>query len=214
MRNHYLEMRGRYEPANVKLLIVAEVPPEGGKYFYNPSGRKTEPLFAAIMEQLGRPFADKHDGLLNLQRSGWVLVDATYEPVNQHGSKPIRNQIIERDYPKLCEDLARLTPDRSAPVLLLKANVCELLEIRLMHDGFKVLNRGVKNSLSGQRPSGSFREPFRVALEFGGHSADHLASRGMTPHSAQRCPTSVSSAPHCRLTGGRRLQPCGPSQPG
>jgi hypothetical protein len=168
MRNHYLEMRGRYEPANVKLLIVAESPPEGGKYFYNPSGRKTEPLFAAIMEQLGLFFADKHDGLLNLQRSGWVLVDATYEPVNQHGSKPIRNQIIERDYPKLCEDLARLTPDRSAPVVLLKANVCELLEIRLMHDGFKVLNRGAKIPFPANGHQVRFREPFRVALETAG----------------------------------------------
>jgi hypothetical protein len=166
MRNNYLELRRRYEPANVKLLIVAESPPEGGKYFYNPDGRITEPLFAAIMGQLGLPFFTKHDGLLHLQRCGWVLVDATYEPVNGPDRKGQRNQIIERDYPKLCADLAQLTPDRSAPVVLVKANVCELLEVRLLHDGFKVLNRGVKIPFPANGHQIRFREPFRTALAF------------------------------------------------
>jgi hypothetical protein len=168
MKDEYLEMRRRYEPETAKLLIVAESPPEGGKYFYNPNGLTSEPLFAEIMRQLGLLPATKHDGLLNLQRSGWVLVDATYEPVNQHGSKPIRNEIIERDYPKLCEDLAQLTPDRSAPVVLVKANVCELLEVRLLHDGFKVLNRGVVIPFPAYRHVVRFRELFRAALESAG----------------------------------------------
>jgi hypothetical protein len=40
------------------------------------------------------------------------------------------------------DDLAALSPDRSAPLVLVKANVCQLLEPRLTADGFKVLNDG------------------------------------------------------------------------
>jgi hypothetical protein len=167
-RSIYLALRRPYEPETVKLLIVAESPPNSGKYFYNREGRVTEPLFAAIMGQLGLPCATKHEGLLNLQRSGWILIDATYEPVDQYGAAPIRNQIIERDYPLLLEDLAGLCPDRSAPVVLIKANVCELLEVRLLHDGFKVLNRGVKIPFPANGHQVRFRQPFRAALESAG----------------------------------------------
>jgi hypothetical protein len=109
-RTDYLALRRVYEPETVTLLVVAESPPQNGKYFYNPQGRATEPLFAAMMGQLGLPYATKHEGLLNLRQCGWMLIDATYEPVDQHGASPIRNQIIERDYPQLRDDLARLTP--------------------------------------------------------------------------------------------------------
>jgi hypothetical protein len=157
------------------------------------------------MREVGLPFADKYDGLLNLKRSGWVLVDATYEPVNQHGSKPIRNEIIERDYPKLCEDLAQLSPDRSVPVVLIKANVCELLEVRLMHDGFKVLNRGVRIPFPANGHQIRFREPFRAALAL-------AAGRRQLPISVS--PRSVASAtrhalsrPPRRRRGARILGP-------
>jgi hypothetical protein len=167
MRDEYLEMRRRYEPETAKLLIVAESPPEGGKYFYNPNGRPTEPLFAAIMGQLGLSGGNKHDGLLNLKRSGSALVDATYETVNRY-TLGERNRIIIRDYPLLCDDLVRLTRDRSAPLVLIKVNVCELLEDRLKNDGFNVLNRGVKIPFPANGHQVRFRKPFRVALESAG----------------------------------------------
>jgi hypothetical protein len=170
MKDEYLEMRRRYEPETAKLLIVAESPPEGGKYFYNPNGLTSEPLFAEIMRQLGLLPATKHDGLLNLQRSGWVLVDATYEPVNQYASRQ-RNQIIERDYPKLREDLAQLTPDRSAPVILLKANVCRLLQNKLVSDHFNMLNHGIVIPFPSNGHQVRFRGPFRTALESTGMPA-------------------------------------------
>ena len=45
------------------------------------------------------------------------------EPVNKLSDRH-RNKIIERDYPALRDDLTKLTPDRSVPVILLKVNVC------------------------------------------------------------------------------------------
>jgi hypothetical protein len=139
-KDDYLVFRRRFEPEHVKLVIVAESPPVSGKYFYNPDGAISEPLFAALMKQLGVSPTRKDDGLREFQRQGWVLVDATYEPVNV-GEKN-RNAVIVRDYPLLRDDLSEMLPDRSPPVVLLKANVCRLLEHMLRGDGFNVLNKG------------------------------------------------------------------------
>ena len=154
-RSEYLALRRPYEPETVKLIVVAESPPRSGKYFYNREGQQTEPLFAAMMGQLGLPYTTKHEGLLNFQQCGWILVDATYEPVDQHGDAPIRNQIIERDYPQLLHDLKALSPNSSAPVVLIKANVCRLLQDRLAREGFNVLNRGDVVFFPLQRATGT-----------------------------------------------------------
>jgi len=53
-----------------------------------------------------------------------------------------RNRAIVGGYQSLREDLARLSPDRSVPLILIKENVCRLLEARLREDGFNVLNAG------------------------------------------------------------------------
>ena len=70
------------EPTSVTLVIVAESPPASGKYFYRPNGEVSEPLFKALMKQLGIQPKTKCEGLREFQKRGWVLVDATYEPVN------------------------------------------------------------------------------------------------------------------------------------
>jgi hypothetical protein len=140
-RSEYLLLRHKFEPASVKLAIVAESPPASGKYFYNPAGDASEPLFAALMSQLGFAPTSKESGLREFQQKGWVLVDATYEPVNALDG-PDRDQVIARDYHLLRDDLAAILPDRSVPIVLIKANVCRLLERKLAEDGFKVLNNG------------------------------------------------------------------------
>jgi hypothetical protein len=81
-RSDYIAYRSKFTPAIVKLVIVAESPPASGKYFYNPAGAISEPLFAALMKQLGISPTTKEQGLREFQYKGWVLVDTTYEPVN------------------------------------------------------------------------------------------------------------------------------------
>jgi hypothetical protein len=140
-RSEYLSLRRVYEPSRPTLIIVAESPPASGRYFYNPQGSITEPLFAALVKQLGVSAASKEAGLLEFQRHGWVLVDATYQPVNAL-SPSGRNAVVRRDYPQLRQDLRVLTGGRSTPLLLLKANICRILEPQLIGDGFNVINRG------------------------------------------------------------------------
>lgn len=140
LRSKHLSFRRRFKPPRIKLVIVAESPPSSGRYFYNPEGAVSEPLFAALMLHLGFVPTSEESGLREFQRRGWVLADATYEPVNVAGKS--RDRVIARDYDLLRKDLARMLPDRSVPIILIKANVCRLLDRRLRNDGFNVLNCG------------------------------------------------------------------------
>ena len=45
-------------------------------------------------------------------------------------------------YPLLRDDLTAMLSGNSTPIVLIKANVCRLLEPWLNEDGFNVLNRG------------------------------------------------------------------------
>lgn len=140
-RSDYLSFRRRYEPEDLELVVVAESPPASGRYFYDPAGATSEPLFAALMRQLRHSPETKDAGLRGFQRSGWILVDATYEPVNAFSASK-RNMVIARDYPLLRDDLASLMRGRSIPLVLIKANICRILEPMLEQDGYNVLNRG------------------------------------------------------------------------
>jgi hypothetical protein len=156
-RADYLAFRNQFQPVSPRLIIVAESPPFSGKYFYNPDGVVTEPLFSAVMQQVGVKPISKELGLRQLQEKGWLLVDATYEPVNDY-TDARKDQVIVRDYSQLLEDLIRVSPDRSSPVVLIKVNVCRLLETPLSRDGFDVINRGQPIPF----PSSGQQEKFRV----------------------------------------------------
>jgi hypothetical protein len=166
-RNDYLAMRRRYRPDNVDLVIVAESPPAGGNYFYNPDGKVSEPLFAAMMLRLGFSPTNKDDGLRKFQKRGWILVDATYEPVNAL-TDTTRNKIIARDYRSLRDDLLELKPDRSVRVVLTKANVCQKLAPLLLADGFKVINNGVAVPFPSHGQQKKFAEKFSAVLKAAG----------------------------------------------
>ena len=141
-RGEYLSLRREFKSTTVTLVIVAKSPPTSGKYFYNPDGKVSEPLFNALMKQLGIQPKTKFEGLREFQKRGWVLVDATYEPVNALNKRD-RDMVIEGDYSELCGDLKRLLAARwsDVPLILIKANVCRLLEPKLKENGFNVLNK-------------------------------------------------------------------------
>jgi hypothetical protein len=140
-RDDYMRKRNEFAPSEPRLVIVAESPPTSGLYFYDTSGRVSEPLFAAMMRQLGCSPSTKEEGLREVQRQGWILVDATYRPVNGMSDRE-RDEVIMADYPLLRADIEALLPGKKAPIVLVKANVCRLLEPRLVADGFTVLNKG------------------------------------------------------------------------
>jgi hypothetical protein len=199
-RGKYLSLRREFQPASVALVIVAESPPISGKYFYCPDGELSEPLFIAIMKQLGIQPRTKSEGLREFQERGWVLVDATYEPVN--GKSHDRDLVITRDYPALCGDLKQLLADRwnEVPLALIKASVCKLLEPKLCGDGFKVLNKGrtIPFPSHGNQPifDGRFREIVSDLISPATGQIDNERRRhlhqGIAPHRAP--PTRAGSA--------------------
>jgi len=163
-RSEYLALRRKFEPTPAALVVVAESPPKSGKYFYNPTGEASEPLFAALMSQLGNAPASKENGLREFQRRGWLLVDATYEPVDGLSDKDA-DAVILRDYPQLRSDLKALLPGQLVPIILVKANVCRLLEPLLVHDGFNVLNCGRVVYFPSTGQQNAFSQQFGAILQ-------------------------------------------------
>ena len=119
-----------------------------------------------------RPIArTKEEGLRGFERSGWVLVDATYEAVNKlTGSSRDRDKVIDRDYPLRLADLTTLMAGRSIPLVLVKENVCRILEPKLTADGFKVLNGGHVIYFPGTGRQNAFHRQFGAILESAGMS--------------------------------------------
>jgi hypothetical protein len=165
-RDYYLRLRQEYQPANIRLIIVAESPPASGKYFYDPTGSPKEPLFVAIMLQLGVSAITKEAGLRKMKERGWVLVDATYQPVDKltEDASHDRDGVITRDYHLLLADLASVMPNRSIPLVLIKANVCRTLEPLLLNDGFTVLNSGRVIYFPSHGQQSKFKQQFAEVL--------------------------------------------------
>ena len=138
----YTVFRGRYTPKHPKIIFVLESPPVSGKYFYDPEGPTTEPLFSAMMKDvLELSPQTKHKGLTEFETRGYLLLDATYTPVNIPGNKSARMKAaaaqITKDFPLLVAEL-RKHPDTQ--LVLVMANVRELLDRKLKTEGFTVLN--------------------------------------------------------------------------
>jgi hypothetical protein len=166
-RAQYLTFRSQFQPVQLKLVMVAESPPTSGKYFYNPDGAVTEPLFSAVMQQIDIKPVSKQVGLRALQERGWLLVDATYEPVNDYTDTK-KDSIIVRDYLHLRDDLKRLDPTQSVPVVLIKVNVYRLLNERLSADGFNVLNRDDPIPFPSSGQQNKFKAKFAEVVRKGG----------------------------------------------
>lgn len=137
----YLAFRNRYVPAKVRTIFVLESPPTSGKYFYNPDGKTSEPLFRAMMKDvLGIASNSKEEGLKQFAARGYLVIDATYTPVNRFTDRQ-KEAAILANFPHLISELRRYKGSQTG-IVLVQANVCRLLEPKLRESGFNVLNRG------------------------------------------------------------------------
>ncbi len=169
-KEQYLSLRKKYLPEKLKLVFVLESPPASGLYFYDENGKTSEPLFAAMMKLLNFSEKNKKEGLEFFQKEGYIIVDATYEPVNRLKGKQ-RNDVILRDFDALIEDLENLTPGKQVPIVLVKANICRLLEQRLEHHGFKVKNNGIVVPFPSTGQQKKFHEEIGKFYQHGKDSA-------------------------------------------
>jgi hypothetical protein len=141
-RDYYLRLRNRYLPSKLNLIFILESPPVSGKYFYDETGKTTEPLFSAFMKFSNYSPSDKTDGLEHFKNEGFFLVDATYKQVNKLKGK-IRDYTILSDYNRLIDDLENICPEKNVAIILVKANICRMFDERLTKRGFNILNKGI-----------------------------------------------------------------------
>lgn len=165
----YKRMRDAYRPARLRAVFLLESPPKSGKYFYNRDGKVTEPLFKAMMEFIGiaDKIKSKEDGLREFQDRGFFVVDASYDPVNNLKGKA-RDQMILRGFRSLVQDLNLLDPGRKAKVVLVKKNICELMEPRLTREGFVVANKGDRVFFPGSGRQADFRRQIKLVAKKSG----------------------------------------------
>jgi len=139
--NPYVTQRNRYLPARLRLVFIFESPPAGHGYFYDDTGRSSELLYRTMTELLlGTRPSPKPEGLRQFAAAGYLIVDPVYFPVNKLPEKEADRLILD-NVPNLIEDLHSLGADR-APIVLVKKNICQLLEMPLKEAGFRVLNEG------------------------------------------------------------------------
>ena len=141
-RDYYLKLRKRYLPSKLNLLFILESPPVSGNYFYDETGKTTDPFFRAFMKLLSYSPTDKKDGLEYFKSNGYLIIDATYKQVNKLKGK-IRDYTILSDYNRLIDDLENMCPEKNVPIILVKANICRMFDERLTERGFNILNKGV-----------------------------------------------------------------------
>ncbi len=161
--SHYHRLRGKFAPKRPWLILIAESPPVSGNYFYDTSGKPSEHLFSAVMKSfLNLRPATKEEGLKALRDARILLLNATYEPVNDGRSNRERDATIVRDYPKLIKRIREATTNSQMPLLLIKANVCRILEPLLSRDGFNVINRGGVVPFPSNGQQGKFAEAVKT----------------------------------------------------
>jgi hypothetical protein len=158
-KEDYFHLRKHYQPSKITTVFVLESPPASGKYFYDESGLVSEPLFSAMMELLNFAPQTKQKGLKYFSSTGHFLVDATYEPVNKLKGK-VRENAILNNYGNLVKDLRSLGNPKIINFVLIKANICRLLEPKLKSSGFNVINNGVILPF----PSTGWQEDFREKI--------------------------------------------------
>lgn len=163
-KQYYHDQRREWAPKNLRLIVIAESPPADGHYLYDVEGNTRESLFMELLIQLfGVVPKSKKAGLRALQQWGVILLDATYTSL--HGLKPAaRNNAVKESIPTLIEELESIDDARDVPIVLIKKNVCDLLEAPLVAAGFKVANDGTMVAFPGSGQQANFRKTFSEIL--------------------------------------------------
>jgi len=146
------EMRQAYMPERIRLLLVAEAPPEStDRFFYNPVVTSHDSLFLETSKVLlsevwdGRSAKQvrgmKADLLARLRAEGVYLVDAVDERLPQGMSDARCAAILREHSAAKVAEIVRLLDERgdeSALVVLIKGTVFDALARPLRAAGVRV----------------------------------------------------------------------------
>jgi hypothetical protein len=150
----YDMIRGRYRPAHIKMLLIAESPPpaagvQSSRHFYRSDKVRTDDrLFANTIRALYPETAelpeaaleqDKEQWLRRFQQDGWYMIEALEASQQHEVTKKQRQTRIGDHLPRLIERVRELAePDTK--IILIKSNVFAVAAAPLREAGFNVLN--------------------------------------------------------------------------
>ncbi|KAF0247030.1 MAG: hypothetical protein FD180_147 [Planctomycetota bacterium] len=143
----YEKLRLEYRPERLKVLLVAESPPDPGngprRFFYAPDLSQHDNLYRGVAEALygaepGFNVDSKVQVLRRIQADGFWLIDASEQPVN-HLSSAEKTRSIRASIPRLVDRCVALAPERG--VILCKrvlfdlaATALRAAKVAVLHD--------------------------------------------------------------------------------
>lgn len=160
----YKTLRNRFKPDKIKLIFLLESPPVSGSYFYDPNSLEHEWLFKAMMKIIGYKFIEfnantKFVGLNAFKEKEYLLIDASYKPVNQINDKNLRNIAIMEEFEVLMKELEELKAlEKNIPIILVKANIFALFNSCLKSKGFNIINEGIVVPFPSHGQQGRFHQ--------------------------------------------------------
>ena len=111
------ELRRRYRPECVRVLLVGESSPASGKHFYLANSilfRATRKGFAQALGDAMIPHGPEF--LEFLCENGWWLVDLADHPVDQGCSDSLRCKTVEAGIPRLSQTIDETCPEHVVSV--------------------------------------------------------------------------------------------------
>ena len=136
------QLRKRYRPKKIKVLFVAESPPESSedRFFYNWRQERWDNMYRTVMKAVFPEFeyrpGEKDNWLRKFSKHGYYLIDVTDRPVNRLSPAERRYALDAAVKAKLTEIKMLVSP--STPIVLVKKNVFSALNRRLRDAGYNV----------------------------------------------------------------------------
>jgi hypothetical protein len=140
----YDDLRRRYRPARLRVLLIGESPPDPGsgarRFFYAPT-LSHDNLFRGVAQAVYGDPVDLRNKVAVLERlrdDGFWLIDAVERPVNKTTSGARRRAIVGA-VPQLIERCRELAPERGAIIChglvykLAAAALCQA-DVPVLHD--------------------------------------------------------------------------------
>lgn len=159
--------REKYKPESIKLLFIAEAPPEQTeRFFYYEKVRDNDWLFLGIVKALcgngnydtKRMRANKKQILETLQQDGIYLMDLCPVPLKWGIVAELhKNDLIQR------LEAEKAVDKHSTNIVLIKVNVYDCLYRDLKNKNYKVQNKSIPFPSSGRQKE--FAEEMQKALK-------------------------------------------------
>lgn len=152
--NSYDEVRKKYRPSHIKVLLIAESPPpapevqSSRQFYYTDRIRKDDRLFVNTIRALypetlkiteAQLEEEKEIWLQRFKDDGLYMIEALEDSQEHEVTKKQRQERIRAVLPRLLERVKELA-EPGTKIILIKSNVFDVAAEPLRQAGYNVLN--------------------------------------------------------------------------